>query len=211
MAGVRFTDLQSRPMEFLDFTSLTLNEFQQLVPPFETAFHTHMAVWRMDGKPRTARRFTVYKNCPLPTPEDRLLFILVYLKTYALQVVHGRLFGMVQGKVNQWIHVLLPVLLAALRALGDAPARSLTALAQRLGVSEADATTVVVPLAEEPAPVAPTAAAAPASPLLPMTGPNGVSSALKTLLNRPRVIAARKRTTPSRMSCSSMPCSSSSF
>jgi hypothetical protein len=201
----------SRPLEFLDFTSLTLDEFQQLVPPFETAFHTHMAVWRMDGKPRTARRFTVYKNCPLPTPEDRLLFILVYLKTYALQVVHGRLFGMVQGKANQWIHVLLPVLLAALRALGDAPARSLTALAQRLGVSEADATTVVVPLAEEPAPVVPIAAAAPASPLLPMTGPNGVSSALKTLLNRPRVIAARKRTTPSRMSCSSMPCSSSSF
>ena len=211
MAGVWFTDLQSRLLEFLDFTSLTLDEFQQLVPPFETAFHTHMAVWRMDGKPRTARRFTVYKNCPLPTPEDRLLFILVYLKTYALQVVHGRLFGMVQGKANQWIHVLLPVLLAALRALGDAPARSLTALAQRLGVSEADATTVVVPLAEEPAPVAPIAAAAPASPLLPMTGPNGVSSALKTLLNRPRVIAARKRTTPSRMSCSSMPCSSSSF
>jgi len=29
------------------------------------------------------------------------LFILVYLKTYALQVVHGRLFGMVQGKANQ--------------------------------------------------------------------------------------------------------------
>jgi Helix-turn-helix of DDE superfamily endonuclease len=211
MAGVRFTDLQSRPLEFLDFTSLTLDEFHQLVPPFETAFHTHMAAWRMDGKPRTARRFTVYKNCPLPTPEDRLLFILVYLKTYALQVVHGRLFGMVQGKANQWIHVLLPVLLAALRALGDAPARSLTALAQRLGVSEADATTVVVPLAEEPAPVAPIAAAAPASPLLPMTGPNGVSSALKTLLNRPRVIAARKRTTPSKMSCSSMLCSSSSF
>src|SRR5882762_4903627 len=105
MAGVRFTDLQSRPMEFLDFTSLTLDEFQQLVLPFETAFQTHMAVWRMDGKPRTARRFTVYNNCPLPTPEDRLLFVLVYLKTYALQVVHGRLFGMVQGKANQWIHV----------------------------------------------------------------------------------------------------------
>ena len=62
MAGVRFTDLQSRPMEFLDFTSLTLNEFPQLVPPFETAFHAQMAAWRMDGKPRTARRFTVYKN-----------------------------------------------------------------------------------------------------------------------------------------------------
>src|ERR1043166_976859 len=131
MASLRFTELQSRPMEFLDFTSLTLNEFQQLLPPFEAAFQAHMATWRLDGKPRTARRFTVYKNCPLPTPEDRLLFILVYLKTYALQVVHGRLFGMVQGKANQWIHVLLPALLAAPRALGDPPARSLAALPQR--------------------------------------------------------------------------------
>ncbi len=201
MAGVRFTDLQSRPTEFLDFTSVTLHEFQQLVPPFEAAFHAWMAAWRMDGKPRTARRFTVYNNCPLPTPEDRLLFILVYLKTYALQVVQGRLFGMVQGKANQWIHVLLPALLAALRTLGDAPARSLVALAQRLGVSEADAATVVAPLEEESAPVVAVPAAAPASPLLPMTAPNGASSALKTLLNRRSVIVARKRTIRSKMSC----------
>jgi Helix-turn-helix of DDE superfamily endonuclease len=210
MTGVRFTELQSRPMEFLDFTSLTLDEFQQLVPPFETAFHARMTAWRLDGKPRTARRFTVYRTCPLPTPEDRLLFILVYLKTYALQVMHGRLFGMVQGKANQWIHVLLPALLIALRALGDAPARSLTALAQRLGVSKA-AATVITPLEEESAPVVAVPTAAPAAPLLPMTAPSGASSALKTLLNRSRVIAARKRTTPSKMSCSSMRSSSSSF
>jgi hypothetical protein len=211
MAGLRFTELQSRPLEFLDFTSLTLEEFQQLVPPFETAFHARMTAWRMDGKPRTTRRFSVYNNCPLPTPEDRLLFILVYLKTYALQVVHGRLFDMVQGKANQWIHVLLPALLAALRALGDAPARSLAALAQRLGVSEADAATVVDAREEDPAPVTPVPAAAPASPLLPMTGRNDASSAPKTLRNRRHVIAARKRTTPSKMSCSSMLSSSSSF
>src|SRR2546428_12049445 len=120
MASVRFTDVQDRPTEFLDFTSLTLNEFQQLVPPCEAAFQARMAAWRMDGKPRTARRLTVYKNCPLPTPDDRLFFILTYLKTYALQVVQGRLFGMVQGKANQWIHVLLPALLAALRKIGRA-------------------------------------------------------------------------------------------
>jgi hypothetical protein len=195
MAGVRFTELQSRPMEFLDFTSVTLDEFQQLVPPFETAFQCHMAAWRMDGKPRTARRFTVYTNCPLPTPEDRLLFILTYVKTYALQVVQGRLFGMVQGKANQWIHVLLPALLAALRTLGDAPTRSLTALAQRLGVSEADAAPVVASLEEAPASVVTGPAAASASPLLPMTGPNDASSAPKTLLNRRGVIAARQKTT----------------
>src|SRR5712691_9030981 len=136
MAHVRFADLQARPTEFLDCTSLTLDEFQQLVPPFEVAFQAHMAAWRLDGHPRTARQFSVYTNCPLPTPEDRLLFILSYIKTYALQVVQGRLFSMGQSKANQWIHVLFPVLLAALRTLGDAPARSLTALAQRLGVTE---------------------------------------------------------------------------
>src|SRR5262245_39772417 len=195
MASVRFTDMQARPTEFLDFTSLTLDEFQLLVPPFEAAFQEHLATWRLDGKPRTARRFTVYKNCPLPTPENRLFFILTYLKTYALQVVQGRLFGMGQSKANQWLHVLLPVLLAALRTLGDAPARSLSALAQRLGVSEADAATVVAPLEEELAPLGAAPAAAPASPLLPMTGPSGGSSAPKTLLNRKRVMAVRKETT----------------
>jgi Helix-turn-helix of DDE superfamily endonuclease len=211
MAGLRFTDQQSRPTEFLDFTSVTLDEFQQLVPPFEAAFQSRMAVWRMDGKPRTARRFTVYQNCPLPTPEDRLLFILAYVKTYALQIVQGRLFGMVQGKANQWIHVLLPALLAALRTLGDAPARSLTALAQRLGVSETDVASVVAPLAEESASIDLVSAAAPASPLLPMTAPNGGSSALRILRNRRSVIAGRKRITLSKMSCSSMLSSSSSF
>ena len=206
MARLRFADVQSRPTEFLDLTSLTLDEFQQLVPPFEAAFQAHMAAWRLDGKPRTARCFSVYQNCPLPTPEDRLLFILAYVKTYSLQVVQGRLFGMGQSKANQWIHVLLPVLLAALRSLGDAPARSLTALAQRLGVAEADAATMVTPLEEEP-----TSSPVPASPLLPMTGRNGASSAPKTLLNRKKVIVARKETTRSKMSCSSMPSSSSSF
>jgi hypothetical protein len=211
MAGLRFTELQSRPIEFLDFTSLTLDEFQQLVPPFETAFQARMTAWRMDGKPRTARRFTVYKNCPLPTPEERLFFVLTSLKTYTLQVVQGRLFGMVQGKANQWIHVLLPALLATLRALGDAPTRSLTALAQRLGVSETDAAMVVTPLAEDSAPMAAAPATVPMSPLLPMTGPNDASSAPKALLNRRSVIAARKRITRSKMSCSSIPPSPSSF
>ena len=172
MAHLQFTDVQARPTEFLDLTSLTLDAFQQLVPPFEAAFQAPMAVWRPDGKPRTARQFAVYKNCPLPTPEDRLFFILAYVKTYALQVVQGRLFGMGQSKANQWIHVLLPALLAALRTLGDAPARSLTALAQRLGVAEVAAVTVVAPRAEEPAPIP-----APDSPLVPMTAPSDGSSA----------------------------------
>ena len=200
MAGFRYADIASRPTEVLDFTSLTLEEFQRLLPPFDAAFQAHMAAWRFDGTPRTARRFSIYKNCPLPTPEDRLFFLLTYLKTYTLQVVQGRLFGIPQCKANQWSHVLLSVLLTALRTLGDAPTRALAALAQRLGVTVREAAVVVTPLEEEGTPAGPPTStpavvAAPASPLLPMTGRSGALCAPKTRLNRKTVTAARKKTT----------------
>ncbi len=51
-------------------------------------------------------------------PEDRLLFILVYLKTYPLQAVMGELFDLSQSQVNYWIHRLLPVLQEALGRSG---------------------------------------------------------------------------------------------
>jgi hypothetical protein len=193
MGTLRFADIQTRPTEVLDLTSLTVEEFRELVLPFEAAFQAHMAEWCLDGRPRTARRYTTYANCPLPTPEDRLLFILVYLKTYPLQVVQGRLFGMGQSKAHQWIHVLLVVLRATLRTLGDAPTRSVQALAQRLGVAEADAAAVVVPPLVPPSDP-PTAAPAlePTSPLLAMMGPNGASSAPRIRLSKRAVIAARK-------------------
>jgi hypothetical protein len=198
MGALQFADLQARPTEVLDLTSLTVEEFRQLVPPFETAFQAHMAAWRLDGQPRTARRYTTYKNCPLPTPEDRLLFILVYLKTYALQVVQGRLFGMGQSKAHQWIHVLLGVLQATLRGLGDAPTRSVIELAKRLGVTEAEASALVVSGQEPPSASDPLAGApgqAPASPLLGMTAPNGASGVPRIRLSRRAVIAARKSAT----------------
>jgi Helix-turn-helix of DDE superfamily endonuclease len=197
MGTLRFADLQTRPTEVLDLTSLTVDEFRQLVPPFEAAFQAHMADWRLDGKPRTARRYTTYTNCPLPTPEDRLLFILVYLKTYPLQVVQGRLFGMGQSKAHQWIHALLVVLRATLRGLGDAPTRSLTELATRLGVAEAEAAAMVAPTEGAPPPSdLPTAAAVPvpASPLLATMAPNGASNAPRIRLSRRAIIAARKNT-----------------
>ena len=204
MGTLRFIDLQTRPTEVLDLTSLTVDEFQQLVLPFEAAYQSHMAHWRLDGQPRTARRYTTYQNCPLPTPEDRLLFILVYLKTYPLQVIQGRLFGMGQSKAHQWIHVLLVVLRATLRALGDAPSRSLTALANRLGVTEADASALAVPTKEPSSTSGPPAAApasSPASPLLGTTGPSGASSAPRIQLSRRAVIAARKGATRAKTSC----------
>jgi hypothetical protein len=122
----------------------------------------------------------------------------VSVKTYPLQVVPGRLFGMGQSKAHQWLHVLLVVLRSALRALGDAPARSVAALAKRLGVAEAEAAALVLPSDPPPAPAPlPTAVPTPepASPLLGTMGPNGASGAPRIRLSRRAVIAVRKHAT----------------
>ena len=191
MGTLRFADLGMRPTEVLDLSRLTVNEFAPVVPPFEAAFQAHMALWRLDGKPRTARRSTTDQNCPLPTPEDRRLFILVYLKTYPLHVVQGRLFGMGQRKAHPWMHVLWVVLRATRRPLGDAPTRSVTELAPRLGVAEADAAALVEPTGEP----------APASPLWATTEPNDPSSVPRIRLSRRAVIVARKRAIRSKTGC----------
>src|SRR5215207_7692738 len=124
--------IKDKAYRVLDLTSVTVDEFEQVVEPFETAFVRHMQQWTMEGKPRTGRSYSQYATCPLPTPEDRLLFILSYLKVAALQVAHGALFAMTQSNANKWIHVLLLVLHQTLSDLGDAPARHLQALRERL-------------------------------------------------------------------------------
>src|SRR6266508_1827598 len=95
------SEYQDQSHRILDLTSLTVEEFEQLIPPFETAFVRHMRAWTMEGKPRTGRRYSQYSTCPLPTPEDRLLFILSYLKVAALQVAHGAMFEMSQSNANK--------------------------------------------------------------------------------------------------------------
>lgn len=181
----RYRDIPRHTTEVLDLTSLTVDEFAALVPPFEVAFLDYMATWTLHGRRRQARRYTTYITCPLPTPEDRLLFILVYLKQHPSHLLHGRLFGMRQSKATQWIHVLLPVLRTALRTLGDAPCRSVEALRFHLG-EEAS-----LPVAS--APSEGVQAATPASaPLFVMMAPSDPSRAPTTRLNRKRVIAARK-------------------
>jgi hypothetical protein len=56
MAGVRFADVQSRPAEFLNLTSLTLEEFQVLVAPFETAFQVRHGASMANPEPPAGSR-----------------------------------------------------------------------------------------------------------------------------------------------------------
>jgi hypothetical protein len=105
-AMLRYRDLPTHTNEVLDLTSLTVDEFTALVPAVEAAFLGDLGDWTLHGRRRQARRYTTSKHCPLPTPAERLLFILVYLKQHPTPLLHGRLFGMRQSKATPWIHVL---------------------------------------------------------------------------------------------------------
>jgi hypothetical protein len=121
----QFQKYIKRPKEFLAICGYTMEEFQALLPFFAEAFQEWMRTHQLNGKPRGKRPYTDYKNSPLPTIEEKLFFILVYLKTNNLQTVQGALFNISQPKANQWIHTLHPVLNQALNAAGELPARQM--------------------------------------------------------------------------------------
>jgi hypothetical protein len=188
MSKLKYVELQSRTNEFVALTGLPVDEFELLVPPFEKAFQAHMSEWCVNGQKRRQRRYTTYENCPLATAADRLLFVTSYLKGNPIQSVHGTMFGMVQSKVNLWLHVLLPVLGATFRELGLAPSRSVSELAEQLDIT----------LEFEGGVRADSEAAL---PLFAMTAQNEESSVPKLRQNRVRAIAARNIRTPSRIYC----------
>ncbi len=104
-------------------TGLTLAEFRDLLPAFETAYdRTYPPDQTAEGQPRQ-RWPGAGRHSVLAHSEDKLLFLLVYLKTYPLQVVLAQLFGLSTSQANYWLHHLLPVLRAALDDLGVLPER----------------------------------------------------------------------------------------
>jgi hypothetical protein len=127
---VTYKTLSTQWRPFLAMTGLTLAEFRDLLPAFETAYEhacprnrtatgQRRQWWQWGGRPST-----------LASGADKLLFVLVYLKTYPLQVVLGQLFGISTSQANYWLHHLLPALRAALDDLGVRPQRDGARLAR---------------------------------------------------------------------------------
>jgi DDE superfamily endonuclease/Helix-turn-helix of DDE superfamily endonuclease len=121
---VTYSELQQDRRRFLALTGLTVKEFDLLLPAFQQSYDRLYPPHRtLDGQPRQ-RAAGGGRHGVLRLLEQKLLFLLVYLKTYPLQVLLGELFELSQQGVNYWLHRLLPVLLSALDALGVRPERS---------------------------------------------------------------------------------------
>jgi hypothetical protein len=132
---------QSRP--FLAMTGLTPVEFRNLLPAFETAYQRSYLPDRTIAGQSRQRCSGAGRPSVLSRSDDKLLFVLVYLKTYPLQVMLGQLFGISTSQVNYWLHHLLPVLRSALDELGVAPERDGTQLARRPAAFERTGTVII--------------------------------------------------------------------
>jgi len=118
-----YTELRGDGRKFLALTGLTPREFELLLGGFARSWQRRYPATRTAaGRPRQRYPGGGRKGV-LDEPEQKLLFLLVYLKTYPLQVLLGELFDLSQPAVNYWLRRLLPILRDALDDLGVLPER----------------------------------------------------------------------------------------
>lgn len=121
---LKYLELKEKPREFLAATSLTDEEFQALLPTFEKCYQLFSLKKTKSGKKKKQRRSGGGRKSNFESLSDKLLFILIYQKTFPLQTMHGLQFGLSQTQTNYWIHRLLPVLQKSLSDMGMKPVRN---------------------------------------------------------------------------------------
>lgn len=119
---LRYENLKNKPKAFLAFTGFSVEEFQILLPAFTVAWERYAQQHSLPPEIRQ-RGYGGGRKARLATCQEKLLFILVYLKTYPLQEVLAFHFDMSQGQACQWIHILSEVLRLTLGELGHLPGR----------------------------------------------------------------------------------------
>src|SRR5919202_1846014 len=122
---LRYEQIADKAKDMLAMTGYTKEEFTALLPQFQQSYDEHLQASTIEGYERVGQIPKPYHNSPLPTIEDKLLFILVYLKQNPTQTLQGYLFGMSQTNVNKWFHLLHTVLNNALAAHGALPQRDM--------------------------------------------------------------------------------------
>jgi hypothetical protein len=110
---MKYEEARTKPRVFQQLTGLKIEEFDKLKGAFQKA-----------SEEEEPRESPAGRKAVLRTYEDKLFFILFYLRHYPTQEVLGFLFGISQGQANQWIHRLTPIVKKALGEEKELPART---------------------------------------------------------------------------------------
>ncbi len=127
-----YAQIRSNRRKCLALTGLTPQEFELVLPAFERAYMRQYPATKTQAGHARQRQAGGGRKSTLAMGDQKLLFALVYLKAYPLQVMLGEVFELSQPRANIWIHRLLPVLQQALKALGVTPERNPQRVSRRL-------------------------------------------------------------------------------
>jgi hypothetical protein len=94
-------------------TGYTVARFTALLPYFKETHDKYLGCYHMNGK-RGLRSYVMYSNSPLPRMEERLAFILSYLKLNPIQEQQADLFDIEQKQCYEFVHGLREILHIAL-------------------------------------------------------------------------------------------------
>jgi len=120
---MKYDKVRKNAPQLLSLTSMTVTEFEALLPTFKYHWDEYYAHYTLKGKLRERISYG-RKTGKLPMISDKLLFILSYLKNNPLQEYHGATFGMTQPQCNDWVHLLSNILVKTLKTLGELPERN---------------------------------------------------------------------------------------
>lgn len=138
-----YEEVKKNVRKFVSLTSLTPEEFKYLLPAFEQAYQHVFPDNRTKTGQKRERKSGGGRKGVLASIEQKLLFALVYQKSYPVQSIMGELFGISQSQANEWIHTLLPILKQALDDLGYEPERDPKRLKKR-EQGQKDATKAII-------------------------------------------------------------------
>ena len=104
-----YSKVRQNERQFKSLTSLSVEQFDSLLPIFECKWEDFIEKFNLDGTPRM-RKYVPKNEEQLSTVADKLFFILFYQKTNSLQEVVASYFDLEVSMANKWIHILSPIL-----------------------------------------------------------------------------------------------------
>lgn len=114
--------LLKRPKLFQRLTGLSLEEYNSLKDKYVSVELERIRSINQDPQRKRSHGGGA-KPKSLRNLDDKLIFILVYVRIYPLQIIQGLMFDLSEARANIWIHQLLPRLEKALGYAHTLPKR----------------------------------------------------------------------------------------
>lgn len=112
---MNYKKIRKNAKSFKALTSISVEEFDELLPLFSSAWQSFIEKYNLSGSIRL-RKYVPKAEDQLATVAQKLFFILYLFKNNPLQEALAASFDLSQDMANKWIHILTPIFEKATKA-----------------------------------------------------------------------------------------------